>query len=320
VDYARRPYTTKVKFFRDSSREDLLSYYPALHDAKNLPFPTAFVCQEWEKEPWTIEGVGERWLEPTPYNRMRMNPAALSRHICGTADEFLNGVVWDPSRPPTEYDNSGLPTCCGGPIGVVGISYGGTALVYVRPQDKSSGGISYGGTAVVGPPVPPVVGSGGEAYGGEALVYVVPLEVGSGGEAYGGEALVYVMPLEVGSGGEAYGGEADIAIVGPGSTCLTAAELVNHVPYAWSIAAGQHQWFRFPIIVGPGTFSVTLTLTTAFGANWIVYSGVCGSLHLEGVFIGSGTNGFVATTFGADGAIEIVGTTGSNYTIRFDQP
>lgn len=117
VDFARREYKTKCRFFRDSDTEVEIQWYRAADDAPSLPFPSAVMSLDWldngYDEPWLGE-VGEVWGEPRPYS-FKGTPVGLTYdHICGTEEDFAEGAVFDPDRE-VKYDEQGLPLCCGVP-------------------------------------------------------------------------------------------------------------------------------------------------------------------------------------------------------------
>jgi len=65
-------------------------------------------------QPW-LPDIGEVFNEPRPYAPSHTPIGLDYAHVCGTPEEFVSGVVYDPDRV-VEFDEQGLPLCCGGPI------------------------------------------------------------------------------------------------------------------------------------------------------------------------------------------------------------
>lgn len=108
----RAPYTCRAKFFRDSDVEGDLVWYPARADAPVLPFPSVFTDLIWDYDPWDADGPGPIPQFHIRRNFERVNPLALGTHVCGTAEDFANGGLYQPDDPPVVYLPSGLPECC----------------------------------------------------------------------------------------------------------------------------------------------------------------------------------------------------------------
>src|SRR5205085_658293 len=115
------------------------------------------------------------------------------------------------------------------------------------------------------------------------------------------------------------GGWADglLSATGRGPTCLTALTLASGVPYAATQLPGVDQWYTFPVIIGGGTFTVTLTAGTDPARFTLVYSGSCASLAFLSAGIGDAT--IIASTLGAPftGYAQVSSTPGGTYTIQF---
>jgi hypothetical protein len=117
TDFARREYRTKVRFFKDSDQEVDVQVYRAAPGAPGLGFPSAFMSQDWLAEldePWESH-LGEVWGEPRPYSFHGPLIDPTYEHVCGTAEQFRDGVEFDPDRN-VKYDDQGLPECCNGPL------------------------------------------------------------------------------------------------------------------------------------------------------------------------------------------------------------
>jgi hypothetical protein len=126
TDFARREYRTKVRFFKDSDQEVDVQVYRAAPGAPRLGFPSAFMSLDWLAEldePWETH-LGEVWGEPRPYSFHGPLIDVTYDHVCGTAEQFRDGVEFDPTRN-VKYDDQGLPECCGGPLtAFLGIEFG----------------------------------------------------------------------------------------------------------------------------------------------------------------------------------------------------
>lgn len=138
MDYARREYKTTARLFRDSDQEVEIQWYRVPEDAPPLPFPSLLMSDEWTHngydESWRRE-LGEVWDAPTPYSFHGELIAPTYDHVCGTADEFLNGVEFDPTREVL-YDEQGVPLCCGlAAVPFFGVEVGFDALVVETPGD-----------------------------------------------------------------------------------------------------------------------------------------------------------------------------------------
>lgn len=118
VDFARKEYRTKCRFFKDSDLEVDIHWYRAAPDAPMLGMPTAFMDADWLDELYDqpqLAEVGEVVPADRPY-AFKGPPFGLDyEHVCGTADEFANGVEFDPDRHVL-YDEQGLPLCCNAPV------------------------------------------------------------------------------------------------------------------------------------------------------------------------------------------------------------
>lgn len=158
MDWGRRPYTTKARFFRDDPTEADIVWYVAREDAPAITVPTPFVSSEWDRAEKELgfpyhDGPGEVWNARRRFNGRRAPAAATGAHRCGTDDEWRNGALWNPARPPVLYNADGLPTCCvpGG-----GLFFGGGprqfagGLYFTNAAAEPGGGLYFGSA----PPAP----------------------------------------------------------------------------------------------------------------------------------------------------------------------
>lgn len=126
-------------------------WYPALEGAPTLPFPTVFNSLEWQPFPLNKTSAGEVPDVDRVFDAQGTKAGAKGIHQCGTPDEFLEGVVYDPDRV-VQYNDDGLPVCCEGWVrGACGCGVGGAVLVtpgecnicaFARPAEL---GVTYFG-------------------------------------------------------------------------------------------------------------------------------------------------------------------------------
>jgi len=154
-DWSRKPFTQRYRPFRDDDREVILRWYPVPYGTPVLPFPSVFLNNRWDDEPWKREGVGPVWPDDQPFASWTRPPLPAVPHICGTPDDFLLGGVLDEVSPPVQYTAQGLPTCCaaGGGllVGGTGLFVQGGGVVVGGPElVLPSGGVELGGGTPVG--------------------------------------------------------------------------------------------------------------------------------------------------------------------------
>lgn len=127
VDFARRPYRTACRFFRDNELIEVpIQFYRAAPGAPSLGRSTSFMSLDWTSstetreapnyadQPW-LQRPGEVFGDPRPYSPWPVPIGLDYSHVCGTDAEFIEGAEYDPDRE-VEYDEQGLPLCCRGPM------------------------------------------------------------------------------------------------------------------------------------------------------------------------------------------------------------
>jgi len=77
-----------------------------------LPFPTAFYSAQWEPFPWLPRNVGEVYPSTIEFHIPEVLAGFDYEHICGTAEDFAIGAVFNPDLPPVQRDADGIPLCC----------------------------------------------------------------------------------------------------------------------------------------------------------------------------------------------------------------
>lgn len=103
-----------------------IEWYRTAPGAPDLGRTTSFMSLDWTSstetrvypsytdEPW-LQRPGEVFGEPRPYSPRPVPIGLTYGHVCGTDEEFNDGAEYDPERN-VDYDEQGLPLCCGGPI------------------------------------------------------------------------------------------------------------------------------------------------------------------------------------------------------------
>jgi hypothetical protein len=88
------------------------------------------VSEDWDPDGAVLPPGGEVPNEPRPFVNAREKPGALGEHVCGTAQDFIEGGHYDTDSPPVVYGTLGLPNCCGpAVVGSGGGASGGRAIV-----------------------------------------------------------------------------------------------------------------------------------------------------------------------------------------------
>jgi len=117
VDFARRSYRTRVRPFFDSDEEVTFQWYRAADDAPKLG-PAAIISLDWLANGYDdrqkVLDVGEVPGTSRDYFQFRTPIGLDYEHVCGTPEVFADGASFDPDQD-TQYDEQGLPLCCGGP-------------------------------------------------------------------------------------------------------------------------------------------------------------------------------------------------------------
>lgn len=143
VEWGRHRYKTAVRFFRDSDQEQQIQWYPALPDARALPWPSAIHQEIWDRDNYSqpiVDGVGEVYDAKHTTTHMLPVAGADGSHLCGTRTDFEFGALYDPALD-IQYRPDGLPECCPGAV-PKGIMWGSPP-----PQPA---GIKWGGRAPEG--------------------------------------------------------------------------------------------------------------------------------------------------------------------------
>ncbi len=108
-----------MSFGENSSRADLIRWYWADDNAKDLGFPTPFVSRNWDQ--WEIwPDVGEQQYAARPWvdGNFPIDVPGV-REPCGDRDIWSRGTIGTP-KPIYPRNMFGLMACCGGLIALPG--------------------------------------------------------------------------------------------------------------------------------------------------------------------------------------------------------
>jgi hypothetical protein len=344
VDAAEFGYDERREFFRNTDMLIGIRWYPARDDAPVCPFPSGMMSRYWDRDNTESDGTSltppdDSWKE----NFAKVLPEALGTHVCGNAQDWREGPLYDPLAPPVEYQPNGLPKCCfpifkglGGGVG------DGTGTVsYTGPVAGYGGGVGGGvGTWYWSPYIWPVTGGG--VGDGRGTVYSSPIVIGSGGGVGDGTGDVTWEVDVVGLGGGVGDGTGDVTwevdvvglgggvgdgtgdvtwtLPGPGPTCSTALVMASGVPYLATALPFVDQWYTMPVVPGGGSWRVTITgATDPFQFTAVNHGNACASLVLVGSQFGDGSITGSTASAPFDGYATIQTKSGSTYTIQIDQ-
>ena len=136
MDYAKSGWDQLYYPFRDSTQTVLIQWRVARDDAPTLPFPSRFRnpaldnSEDPDPNPPWVPIPKYKWKQ----NWLKPFPVKLDKHICGDAEDFRIGEVFDSSRN-IKYGPLGLPVCCLAELDVGGGAEGGgsVSMVYTPP-------------------------------------------------------------------------------------------------------------------------------------------------------------------------------------------
>jgi len=207
----RSCYKTRMKFFADDDRLVEVQWYFTKPGAPALPFYNRFASGNWAANridwpgPGEVLGVARSWVDgATP-------ATANATHICGTPEQFANGLTLADIGPPVLYDLWNIPTCCQEAGDVFGVAIDGSATVETEAGDLGDGGPSVDGAAAyyfTGAPI----GNGGPSVDGAAIVATTTTTTGNGGPSVGGGAAMWWTNAATGNGGATLDGAATVAL------------------------------------------------------------------------------------------------------------
>ncbi len=121
--------------FRNSDQEVRFIWYPALPNAGVLPVPSAFLDGIWDEWYYEYDGPGPVYRTHIRDNWQKTKAGSGRGHYCGTAEDFAEGGLYDPTLPPVEYSSNHLPVCCDviQPAVLGGIGVGGHVVPSYTP-------------------------------------------------------------------------------------------------------------------------------------------------------------------------------------------
>lgn len=146
VDWYSKPYFAWVHPFRDSTIEAKIEWYPARDDAEVLPYDSVFCNLDQQRMDQVLPifcgyDVGEIPFTPRPRSFAKAPTRPNGPRVCGTADDFENGAVYDPTLEAEPRDADGMPICCRDDVG--GILWSGSVFVGISGGIEWSGGFEF---------------------------------------------------------------------------------------------------------------------------------------------------------------------------------
>ena len=211
-----------MRFFRDNDTLVTVRWFRVPVGTPFLPFYTRFASGNWSSDRMPWDGPGEVEFAPRPWSNGKTPATAdAGAHICGTPEEWAEGLTWDPDAPPVLYDRWGMPLCCFPPapapaFGFAGRVLGGVAAAIAAGSDwvtagreldgaaaskcyavdRSSAGRVLGGAAQIAGRVP-VAGVAGRELDGAAASKCQAIAGGVAGRELGASAAF--APIAAGS-------------------------------------------------------------------------------------------------------------------------
>jgi len=218
VDLARACYRTKCRFFKDSDVETEIEWYFVPDGTPFLPFSHVIGCDNWQSDKFNWRGPGEVDFSPRPFVQGSTKPSALARNVCGSAEEWAEGLNWPATGPPVEYDPFGIPTCCAGAtvpwVGDGGLEFDGNAPWSTNAPTIGDGGLEVNGAVLI-ETNSWAVGNGGLEFDGFAPYATNAPQIGDGGLEVNGAVLIETNSWAVGNGGLEFDGFAPYATNAP---------------------------------------------------------------------------------------------------------
>lgn len=147
----RSCYRTKVQFFKDSNATTDVQWF--FTDLPQIPFPTLFGSRNWDADngEW-LPTLGEVPGELRLWKNGRRPGQFPGGHVCGTADQWLNGCLLADRLHDADLEPDGVPKCCWEgkkPPAKGGLVLGGSSVV-PAPAPTTGGGLLLGGGSDVG--------------------------------------------------------------------------------------------------------------------------------------------------------------------------
>jgi len=110
MDFLRSAYRTRMRFFANDPREIDVRWYRCQPAAPVIE-RHGFYSRNWLRDKDTPTVLGEVLGAPRDWDRGNPPLGATGAGQCGTAAEFVGGLVFPPAAE-TLYDTQGLPLCC----------------------------------------------------------------------------------------------------------------------------------------------------------------------------------------------------------------
>lgn len=112
VDFLATSVDDVIRPFRDSNIEVTRRWYRVPWGTPTIGVPSVFMSPRYQAFDYLAEGAGPIYPERIDYAR-RGTPDGLDfDHVCGTAEDFELGGLFDPAVNVV-YDDEWIPECCG---------------------------------------------------------------------------------------------------------------------------------------------------------------------------------------------------------------
>lgn len=152
VDYGSRPFRATYRPFRDSDQEVEIEWFPAAPGALPLAMPSNITIPYWEQDQFGYDDDELPLNTAEPTGKPVVRPGTGRGHVCGSAEDFREGGLYEPGEPAVEYGQQGLPRCCMAPVI-------GRGLV----RDSGACGVFYSVIPAADCEDAPIVAMGGDA-------------------------------------------------------------------------------------------------------------------------------------------------------------
>lgn len=124
----RAGYTAPCRFFRDSEEVGVIRWYRCAPDAPPLGYESAISSTQQRGPQWLGSPVGEVFPFEFAFDYGDPVDGINYEHVCGQEVDFVEGGRYLPDEEPVLYLENGLPECCFGQPGGVGL--GGAMRVH----------------------------------------------------------------------------------------------------------------------------------------------------------------------------------------------
>lgn len=116
MDWGRRAYKTRCRFWKDSEEEAEIRWVEALPNAPTLPTWSAIQSLDLTAQPAMLDGVGEVFGALRSFTGQKAPAGLTGVNLCGSLEDFEQGGTYRPDLPPAPYDQFGYLACCQVPV------------------------------------------------------------------------------------------------------------------------------------------------------------------------------------------------------------